>query len=249
MDSFEWSKIAGWLLTALIAVLGLSIVTGSIFAPGAPEQKGYVVEGVEEEASGGAAVEAEKPIAFYLATANPTKGEAQFKKCASCHTINQGGANGIGPNLYGTVGMKMAGHAGFGYSDALKTKGGVWSWDELNEWLKSPKSYIPGNKMSFAGLSKPQDRADVIAYLNAQSAAPKPYPAVPAEVAAAAPAAPTDAPAAGTSGDTPGALPGKAPDTVEETPNPVAAGTQPQNNRGGPAAVDVVGREKDDRQQ
>src|SRR5688572_20071072 len=103
VDSFEWNKIAGWILAAAIAVLGLSIVTGMIFAPHGAEQKGYVVEGVELEAeAGGVAAEAEKPIAFFLASADVAKGENAFKKCAACHTITPGGANGIGPNLHGT---------------------------------------------------------------------------------------------------------------------------------------------------
>lgn len=227
MDSFEWNKIAGWVLTAAIAVLGLSIATGMIYEPHAPEQKGYVVEGVEAEAeAGGAAAEAEKPIAFYLASADVAKGEAAFKKCAACHTITPGGANGIGPNLHATVGKPVASKPGFAYSEALKSKGGSWGFDELSAWLKSPKAYAPGNKMSFAGLGKPEDRANVIAYLNAQGSN-LPLPAVPAEVAAAAPA---DAAAPG---------PGKAPDVPEATPATATA-------RGGPAAVDVSGRAKDD---
>ncbi len=241
MDSFEWNKIAGWGLTAAIAVLGLSIVTGMVYSPHRPEKMGYVVEGVEEEgAAGGAAAEAEKPIAFYLASANPEKGANTFKKCAACHTINQGGANGIGPNLYGIVGNIHAHAAGFAYSSAmLETKGKPWDFEALNHWLKSPKAYIPGNKMSFAGISKPQDRADVIAYLNTQGSN-LPYPAVPAETAAAPAAA---APA----GEQPATEPGKAPDVPAAEAN-AATAAQPQNNRGGPAAVDVTGRAKDDKQ-
>lgn len=201
LDSFEWNKISGWVLTALIAVLGLTIVTGYIYTPQKPEKPGYVVEGVEEEAAAGApAAEAEKPIAFYLATASAEKGASVYKKCAACHTINQGGANGIGPNLYGIVGNVHAHAPGFSYSDAmLATKGKPWGWDELNEWLKSPKAYIPGNKMSFAGLSKPQDRADLLLYLNTQGSN-QPLPPVPAEAPAAeAPAA--DAAAAPAEGE------------------------------------------------
>lgn len=250
MDSFEWNKIAGWVLTAAIAVLGLSIVTGMIYSPQRPEKPGFVVEGVELDAEAGAGgAAAEKPIAFYLASANAEKGANVFKKCAACHTINQGGANGIGPNLWATLGKPVAGHAGFGYSDALKGKGGTWGFEEMNQWLKSPKSYVPGNKMSFAGLGKPEDRANVIAYLNSQGSN-LPLPAVPAETAEAAP----DAPAPGgpeqtAQGEKNPVLPSKAPDVPEEQVNQIATGSQPQNNRGGPAATDVTGRAKDDRQQ
>jgi len=250
VDSFEWNKIAGWVLTAAIAILGLSIVTGSLYHTGRPEKMGVVVEGVEVEAEASAGGPAEKPIAFYLASANIDKGKDVFKKCAACHTIEQGGANGIGPNLWATVGANHGHVAGFGYSSALlETKGQQWTFDGLNEWLKSPRAYIPGNKMSFAGLSKPEDRANVIAYMNSMGSN-LPLPAVPAEVAEAAP----DAPAPGgpeqtAQGEKNPVLPSKAPDVPEEQVNPVATGSQPQNNRGGPGAADVTGRAKDDRQQ
>jgi cytochrome c len=197
VDSYEWNKIAGWVLAAAISVLGLSILTGYLFPTAGPEQRAYVVEGVEAEAgaAGGATAEAERPIEFYLATADVAKGEAQFKKCASCHSIDKGGAQGIGPNLYGIVGAKHAHIPGFGYSDAMKATGDkVWDWQGLSAWLQNPKKYIPGNKMSFAGISKPEDRANLIAYLNSKSDSPMAAPAVPAE---AAPATEAAAPATG----------------------------------------------------
>jgi cytochrome c len=203
VDSYEWNKIAGWVLAAAISVLGLSILTGYMFPVHYPKTPAYVVQGVEAEASaGGGAAEAEKPIEFYLASADPAKGEAQFKKCASCHSIDKGGAAGIGPNLYGIVGAKHGHMPGFGYSDAMKASGDkVWDWQTLAAWLSNPKKYIPGNKMSFAGIGKPEDRANLIAYLNTKSDSPQPVPAAPAEAAAAAPAdgapaAPAAAPAA-----------------------------------------------------
>ncbi|MFD1949476.1 c-type cytochrome [Sphingomonas arantia] len=182
------NTIAGWVLFGGIAALGLSIVTGEYFHAERPEKMGYVVEGVEAEEGAGPAA-AEKPIEFYLASASPEKGAEVFKKCAACHTDAKGGPNGVGPNLYGSV-NKPHGHvAGFPYSDALKGKPGVWDWANLNAWLTSPKAYAPGTKMTFAGLSKPEDRANVIAYLNSTSDSPLPMPAAPAEAAAAAPAA------------------------------------------------------------
>jgi cytochrome c len=144
-------------------------------------------------AQAGPAQEAEKPIAFYLASAAVEKGEAQFKKCAGCHTINKGGPAGSGPNLGGIMGNNHAHQAGFAYSDAIKSKPGPWDWDAMSEWLKSPKTYAPGTKMSFAGISKPQDRAALLVYLNAQGDKQLPLPPVPAEEPAAAPA---EAPAA-----------------------------------------------------
>lgn len=207
MDSYEWNKIAGWVLAAAISVLGLSILTGYMFPVHYPKTPAYVVQGVEAEASaGGGAAEAEKPIEFYLASADPAKGEAQFKKCASCHTIDKGGAAGIGPNLYGIVGAKHGHAPGFGYSDALKATGEkVWDWQGLAAWLANPKQYIPGNKMSFAGIGKPEDRANLIAYLNTKSDSPQPVPAAPAE--AAAPAADAAAAPAADAAAAPAAAP------------------------------------------
>lgn len=215
MDSYEWNKIAGWVLAATASVLGLSILTGAMFQVHPPEKPAFIVEGVEEAGgTGGAAAAAEKPIEFYLASADVAKGEAQFKKCASCHTIDKGGASGIGPNLYGIVGNKHAHLSSFGYSDAMKaTAGKSWDWDALSHWLSNPKKYIPGNKMSFAGIGKPEDRANLIAYLNSKSDSPLPAPAVPAE-APAAPAA--DAPAATPAG-------GAAAPATEAVAAPAAA--------------------------
>jgi len=196
------NTIAGWVLFGGIVALGLSIGTGMYFEGHRPEKMGFVVEGVEEEAGDGGGAAAEPPIAAFLASASVERGEAQFKKCAACHTINQGGANGIGPNLYAVVGKPHGHLANFTYSDALKGIPGNWDFDALSDWLKSPKAYAPGTKMAFAGISKPQDRADVLVYLNAQgSNLPLPPPPAAEEPAAAdgAAAAPAEgeAPAEG----------------------------------------------------
>jgi cytochrome c len=181
------NTIAGWALAGGIAALGLSILSGEYFKAERPEKMGYVVEGVEEEGDAGAAAAADKPIAFYLASADPAKGADVFKKCAACHNAANGGPNALGPNLWGVLGEGVGqGAHGFAFSDALKSKGGTWDWQNLSDWLKSPKAFAPGTKMTFAGLSKPEDRANVIAYLNQQSNAPRPMPAVPAEAAAPA---------------------------------------------------------------
>lgn len=188
------NTIAGWVLAAGIVALGAGIMSSEYFHAGRPEKMGYPIEGVEEE--GGAAA-AEEPIETLLASADPANGAKVFQKCAACHTATKGGANGVGPNLWGALG-KPHGHVpGFAYSAALKAKPGVWDWDSMNEWLKSPRKYAEGTKMTFAGLSKGSDRADVIAYLNQESDSPLPLPAAPAAkepaadgaAAAAAPAA------------------------------------------------------------
>ncbi|CAN5149996.1 cytochrome c family protein [soil metagenome] len=180
--------IAMMVLGAGIVALGSTIVSGEFFHSGRPEKMGYTVEGVEAEAGSDAA--AVVPISTLLATADAAKGAEVFKKCAACHTVNSGGANGIGPNLYATVGEGIAqGKGSFAFSDALKTKsGGKWDFETLNTWLTSPRGFAPGTKMTFAGLSKPEDRANVIVYLNSEGSN-VPLPAA-AAAAAPAPAAP-----------------------------------------------------------
>ena len=189
------NTVAGWVLGAGIVALGASIVSGQMYKAERPEKMGYPIEGVEVQNDGGAV--AEQPIETYLASADPALGAQVFKKCAACHNADQGGANQLGPNLWGVLG-KPHGHVpGFAYSDALKSKTGVWDWDSLNQWLKSPKAYAPGTKMTFAGLSKPEDRANVIAFLNKQSDGPLPLPSAPAAAAPAEKAAEaSDLPAA-----------------------------------------------------
>ena len=121
------NTIAGWVLGAGIVALGASIVTGEVFHDERPEKMGYSIEGVEVEAEGGA--EAEKPIAFYMASADAAAGAQVFKKCAACHNAEKGGPNALGPNLWGTMGKPHGHVAGFAYSDALKGVGGTWDFD------------------------------------------------------------------------------------------------------------------------
>jgi cytochrome c len=198
------NTIAGWVLAGGIVALGLSIVSGMHFHGEAPEKEGFAVAAEAGGEAGGAAA---VPIATLLATADVAKGEAVFKKCAACHTIAQGGPNGIGPNLWASMGKPHGHVAGFSYSDALKSVPGNWDFEGMDKWLANPKKYAPGTKMTFAGLSNPEERANLIAYLNAQgSNLPLPTPpaadaAAPAAdaatgEAAAAPAADAAAPAA-----------------------------------------------------
>lgn len=192
MDN-RFNTIAGWVLGGGIVLLGASLVTGELFKAERPETMGYPIPGVKAGPDGGE--DSGPPIEQLLQTADASAGEAVFRKCAACHTINQGGANGIGPNLWGTMGAPLAHVAGYAYSDALRSKGGNWTWQAMNEWLSSPRAYAPGTKMTFAGLSDAQDRANLMAYLNAQgSNLPLPPPPAagdsPAEAAAENAAAP-----------------------------------------------------------
>jgi len=179
----RFNTIAGWVLFAGIIALGSSVVAGEAFHSERPETMGYPIEGVVQEGEDGA--EAEQPIAAYLASADPAKGEQIFKKCVACHNADPGGANALGPALYGVMGNPVASHPGFAFSDALKSKGGTWDWETMNAWLKSPKSFAPGTKMTFAGLGSPEDRANVMAFLNSRDSSPLPLPAAPAAPAEA----------------------------------------------------------------
>ncbi len=220
----RFNTIAGWVLFAGIVALGSSIVAGEYFHSERPEKMGYPIAGVQEASEGGA--EAEKPIEFYLATADASKGQQVFNKCMACHTAAKGGPNMVGPDLWGVIGEPIAqGKAGFPFSDALKKVGGTWNWDNLSKWLTSPRTFAPGTKMTFAGLSNPQDRADVIAFLNQHSDSPLPLPKAAAEAAPAA------------AGKEPGTGPNNGPQKAEKEPvvNTAAAEKNPKNI-GGPAA-------------
>lgn len=208
------NTIAGWVLFGCASALGLSIVSGMVYKSHAPEKAGYPVESADgaEGEGGGASVE---PIANRLAAADVAKGQASFAKCAACHSITQGGANGVGPNLWASMGKPHGHVAGFAYSDALKAVPGNWDFAAMDAWLASPRKYAAGTKMTFAGLSDPQERANVIAYLNAQGSN-LPLPAPEAAAADAAPAA-DDAGAQAAEGATPASgAPSVDPAAAEE---------------------------------
>jgi cytochrome c len=223
----RFNTIAGWVLFAGIVALGSSIVAGEMFHSERPEKMGYPIAGVEQEGEGAAA--AEKPIEFYLASADPTKGQQVFNKCAACHNADKGGANQLGPNLWGVLGEPIGQGKGFAFSDPLSKKGGTWNWDNLNQWLSSPRAFAPGTKMTFAGLSNPQDRANVIAFLNAHSDSPQPLPKAPVETADA-------------SGAKPGTGPNNGPQKAEKEPvlTEQQADKNPKNI-GGEGAPKVAG--------
>jgi cytochrome c len=191
--SDRFNTIAGWTLFAGIVALGAGIVGSKMFHEERPEPMGYAIQGVEAEGEGGAA--AGPSLNTLLSKADVAKGEKVFAKCMACHTIDQGGANGIGPNLYATVGEDVAtGKGGFAFSDSLKKVGGKWTFEALDKWLTNPKGMADGTKMSFAGLANPEDRANVIAFLNSKgSNLPLPAAeAAPAPAEGANAAAPAD---------------------------------------------------------
>jgi cytochrome c len=178
MDSFELNKIAGAVLGTGLFLVALNITAEAIFAPQHPTKPGFEIEVKPQAAatSPGTPAAPEESIEKLLASATVERGESVAKACAACHNFQNGGPNGIGPNLFGVVGRPRASAPGFNYSDAIKAKGGEWSIEDLNKFLTSPKDFVPGTKMTFAGLPRGSQRADVIAYLNSLSDNPKPLP-------------------------------------------------------------------------
>jgi cytochrome c len=191
----RFNTIAGWVLFAGIVALGSSIVAGEMFHSERPKTMGYPIAGVQQDGEGGAA--AEQPIEVYLAKADPAKGQQIFNKCMACHNADKGGANQLGPNLWDVLGEPIGQGKGFAFSDAISKKGGTWNWDNLSQWLTSPRTFAPGTKMTFAGLGDPQDRANVIAFLNQHSDAPKPLPTAPAAATKSAQTASASSPGTG----------------------------------------------------
>lgn len=196
----ELNKIAAAILLAgLIGMITGKVSTilyyGGDHHPGGEHKvtRGYTIEGADEITEGGAAP-AEVEIASIiplLHSADVAAGEDFFnKRCTTCHVADKGGANKIGPGLWGVVGADKGTHAGFNYSKAMQASEGNWDFESLNHFLLRPNKYIPGTIMAYAGIAKDQDRANVIAFLRSKSDAPLAIPAAPAEAPAAeAPAA------------------------------------------------------------
>ncbi len=149
-----------------------------IYHPKPAGKAGYDLPEPEPEAAAAPTAEKVEPIAVRLAGANAEKGQGGTKACQACHSFEKGGPNKVGPDLYGVVERPKGSHPGFDYSAGMKEKGGDWTYADLDEFLASPKAYVKGTKMAYAGIAAPQERANVIAYLRSLSESPKPLPAV-----------------------------------------------------------------------
>ncbi|MFN0218546.1 MAG: c-type cytochrome [Hyphomicrobium sp.] len=212
MDSFEYTKIAGSVLAALLLIFGAKTVvemrTGhksespGYALPGAEPETAPAAEAAAKPEAEGAAAEAgadakapaeksdapaEKAdgdapaagggdVVALLAKANAENGKAAFAKCKACHVVDKGKNSTVGPNLWGVVNRPKASYEGFTYSEAMKAKGGEWSFENLSQFIRNPKAYIAGTKMVFGGIQDPATEADLIAYLATLADTPVPLP-------------------------------------------------------------------------
>lgn len=196
MDSFELNKIIGAILGTLLFVMGVGFLAEGIYHPIEGRSPGYALPEPEAGAGAGEAV-AEAPavpLGVLLASADVGQGQTAVRKCASCHNFEQGAGNKQGPELYGVVDRVIGSHEGFAYSEAAlahQAAGDTWTYEALDHFLAAPKAFMPGTKMNFAGVRSPEERANILAYLQTLSPSPVPFP--PAEAAPAEAVAPADA--------------------------------------------------------
>ncbi|MCC7305300.1 MAG: cytochrome c family protein [Alphaproteobacteria bacterium] len=192
MSSFELNKIFAAILVAGITAMLAGFIAEQLTHPHELEKDAVAIEGGAAEGGGAASAAAmPEPVLHLIATADAAQGEKLSKACASCHSFGQGEAAKTGPNLWGIIGAKKGHMSGFTYSDQLLAKGGNWSYSDLNHFLWSPKKYIPGTKMGYIGMKKPEDRAAILAWLRTLGGAGLPSQAeIDAEAKELAPPAP-----------------------------------------------------------
>jgi cytochrome c len=180
MDSFEFNKYAGAVLSGLLTMTVIGFIGNALVKPHHLEEPAFKIAVTEptQSTQQAAAPTGPEPIIPLLASANVQAGQAVAKQCMSCHTFEKGGPNRVGPNLWGVVGGPKTHMQSFNYSPALQelAKKGPWTYEELNKFLFDPKADAPGTRMTFAGVKKTQDRANLVAWLRTQSDNPAPLP-------------------------------------------------------------------------
>jgi len=176
MDSFEINKIVAALLVVFLVVFGIGKISDIVFHVEKPNTSAYKVEFAEVDKTKASSSVQTVDIAALLALGSVEHGKKVFKKCSACHSIKKGGRNNIGPALYSVLGRNMGALEDYKYSKALIAFGKDWTFNEMNNFLIKPTSYIKGTKMAFAGLKKEKDRASVILYMNTNSDSPLDLP-------------------------------------------------------------------------
>ena len=177
MMKFLDYQILGALFGAILFALFVGVLSNGLVRSGTADRPGFdLPSGVAAPAQAAAPAEA-VPLANLLAKADPARGQALTKVCATCHSFDKGGAAKVGPNLYNVVNRAKGSEAGFGYSDAMKAKGGKWTFEDLNAFIASPKTFVDGTKMGFGGEPDAGKRADLIVYLRSLSDSPAALPA------------------------------------------------------------------------
>ena len=176
MDSFEINKIITAVLVVFLVIFGIGKVSDIVFHVEKPNTSAYKVEFAEVDQTNATSSVQTVDIAALLALGTVEHGQKVFKKCSACHSIKKGGRNNIGPALYNVLGRNMGALEDYKYSKALIAFGKDWTFDEMNNFLIKPTTYIKGTKMAFAGLKKEKDRASVILYMNANSDSPLDLP-------------------------------------------------------------------------
>jgi cytochrome c len=196
MDSFELNKVLGAVLGTCLVLLSLNIAAGALFSAHPPAKPGYEIAVPEQAATGAqpGPAEADAPLPVRFAKADVGRGENSAKKCVACHTFGKGEPNRVGPNLWGVVGRQKASEAGFNYSAAMKGQKGNWTLDDLDVYLKNPRGAVPGTNMSFAGIPRASERADLLAYVNGKADNPAPLPKAAEASGSGAPAPDAQAP-------------------------------------------------------
>lgn len=177
MSGLELNKVIAAVLVAGLIAMVTANVSDILYKPKMNFKPGYVVEiTADVPPAGGNAVEVKIDIIALLAQAKADNGKNLMKKCEMCHDDAKGGPNKVGPNLWGVVGNKKGHRTDYQYSKALLAKGGDWTYEDLYHMINKPSGFIPGTKMTFMGFKKPEDVADVIAYLRTLSDSPVPLP-------------------------------------------------------------------------
>ena len=238
MSDLTFNKVAGAVLATGLAIFGLRELSSGIFGDEKVEKPGYAVE-VAADTSGGEAAAADVPPDWgtVLPKADVAAGQQVFAKCQSCHSLT---ANGTGPDLMGVVGRKPGSEAGFSYSpvmEAFAAKQPIWDYEHMYEFIKNPQAYLPGSKMTFVGLKKPEDRINVIAYLHTQGSTlpiPAPNPAAAAKAAGTTAATGTTPPVGAAAPAAGAAAKGQATSTGTTATPATGAGGPAGNGPGAP---------------